>query len=102
MTAARPPILIFAISSTNRGGTRVAYVIAAYNDMAKFHDVQGNDILLIGLDESIIPGSASRHPTIESLEWTVAGTRRMPHISSGARTVRLRPSTHPRLAPVPT
>jgi hypothetical protein len=36
-------------------GIRVAYVIAAYNDMAKLHDVQGNDVLLIGLDESIIP-----------------------------------------------
>jgi poly(A) polymerase len=40
-------------------GMRVAYVIAAYNDMAKIHDLQGNDVLLIGLDASIGPESAA-------------------------------------------
>jgi hypothetical protein len=39
-------------------GMRVAYVIAAYNDMAKLRDLQGNDVLLIGLDASI--GQESR------------------------------------------
>ncbi len=38
-------------------GMRVAYVIAAYNDMAKIHDPQGDDVLLIGLDASIGPES---------------------------------------------
>ena len=33
-------------------------MIAAYNDMAKLHDVQGNDVLLIGLDEVDHSGSA--------------------------------------------
>ena len=34
-------------------GMRVVYVIAAYNDMAKLHDLQGNDVLLIGLGAAI-------------------------------------------------
>jgi hypothetical protein len=34
-------------------GMRVPYVIAAYNDMTALRDVQGNDVLLIGLEGAI-------------------------------------------------
>jgi hypothetical protein len=39
----------------NRWQTRVGYVIAAYNDMAKIHDNQRGDLLLIGLEAFIPP-----------------------------------------------
>jgi hypothetical protein len=35
--------------------TRVGYVIAAYNDMARIHDNQRGDLLLIGLEAFIPP-----------------------------------------------
>jgi len=35
--------------------TQVGYVIAAYNDMAKFHDSKSGDVLLIGLEAFIPP-----------------------------------------------
>jgi hypothetical protein len=34
-------------------GMRVVYVIAAYNDMAKVQDLQGKDVLLIGVEAAI-------------------------------------------------
>jgi hypothetical protein len=38
---------------SNRWQTQVGYVIAAYNDMAKIHDNQHGDLLLIGLEAFI-------------------------------------------------
>jgi hypothetical protein len=51
-------------------GTRVSYVIAAYNDMTRLPDPKGGDALVLGI-EAFIPKSSPQpagHEVIEALE----------------------------------